>query len=324
MQFVLLLRQLRHHRWLGLAVTLATFVCAISVRYALDQDTGSVPFITLFPAILIAGLAGGLWAGVVVALVGALAALYWFIPPANSIIPIWPDGYVIVGLFLLTSAILLYVTDVLNRTIDALVAERDQSAIMFQELQHRVANNLQFVAGLLRMQSRNVSADPASGVRALEDAKTRLETMARIHRLLYDPAAIGLPLGQYFQKLCTDILDATGAKNVVCVAETAPVTFDLRRLVTLSLLVNEVITNSLKHAFDETRQGTISITLEQQPNSRYSLTIKDNGRGLPVGFDIGQSRGLGARIIQGLAEQLGGELTFDGTGGMTTRLVFPA
>jgi two-component sensor histidine kinase len=324
MQLVLALRQLRHHPWLGHAVALAAFILAVSFRYVVDPGAGIVPFITLFPAILIAALVGGLLAGLIVTALSAVAALYWFIPPIDSLVPIWPAGYVAIVLFLLTSAIQLYAIEMLNRTIDALVAERDQSAIMFQELQHRVANNMQFVAGLLRMQSRNVGSDPDGGARALEDAKNRLETMARIHRLLYDPAAIGLPLGQYFQKLCTDILDATGAKNVVCVAETPPVTFDLRRLVTLSLIVNEVITNSLKHAFDKQQQGTISIMLERQPNNRYALTIKDNGRGLPANFDFGQCRGLGARIINGLAEQLGGELSFDGTRGMTTRLVFPA
>jgi two-component sensor histidine kinase len=322
-QIVLALRQLRQHQWLGFAVALAIFAFAVSFRYALDVEAGNVPFITLFPAILIAALVGGLWAGVLVTASSAIAALYWFVPPADSIIPQWPTGYLAMALFLLTSAIQLYVIETLNRAIDALVAERDNSAVMFQELQHRVANNMQFVAGLLRMQSRNVGSDPAAGARALEDAKNRLETMARIHRRLYDPAAIGLPLTQYFQQLCTDVLDATGAKNIVCVAETPAVTFDLRRLVTLSLLINEVITNSIKHAFDSEQKGTISIALEQQADKTYALTIKDDGRGLPAGYDVAKTGSLGYRIIQGLAEQLGGQISFDGSAGMTTRIIFP-
>lgn len=101
-----------------------------------------------------------------------------------------------------------------------------------------------------------------------------------------------------------------------------PVRLDFQRMVTLSLLVTEVITNSIKHAFDPDKKGTIAIRLDREAE-RYVLMLQDDGRGLPAEFDPATSASLGVRIIQNLAQQLRGELTFDGSKGVATRLVFP-
>jgi two-component sensor histidine kinase len=321
MRLVNSLRDLRRERpWLAFALALGIFAFAVSLRFLMGDALRDVPYITLFPAILIAALVGGLQAGVIVAVLSGFAAWYLFLPPEGSFSLFWPRGAVSLLFFAITAAIQLYVIRTLNLAVDELSTERDQSAVMFQELQHRVANNLQFISSLLKLQRQTAVTDPAKSERALEAAESRLELMARIHRRLYDPAAIRMPLSEYFQGLCTEILEATGAKNVVCVVETPAVTFDLRRLMMLSLLMNEVITNSVKHAFSGRQQGTISIRLDQEGN-QYSFTITDDGRGL-IASD-GRVEGLGFRIMQNLAAQLGGQISFSGEKGMTARLVFP-
>jgi two-component sensor histidine kinase len=301
-------------------MALGIFVIAFLLRFFLGDALQDVPFITLFPAILLAALVGGLWAGVTVAILSGIAAWYLFLPAADSFDLFWPRGAVNMLFFVVTAAIQLYVIRTLNLAVDELSTERDQSAVMFQELQHRVANNLQFISSLLKLQRHTAVSDPATSGRALEAAENRLELMARIHRRLYDPAAVRMPLTEYFQGLCTEILDATGAKNVVCVVQTPAVSFDLRRLMMLSLLMNEVITNSVKHAFTGRQQGTISIRLDQDGN-QYSFTITDDGRGLAA--NDARAEGLGFRIMQNLAAQLGGQISFSGEKGMTARLVFP-
>jgi two-component sensor histidine kinase len=324
MQFVMTLRSLRQHPWFGVAIALFIFLLAFAVRYWVGTEYAISPFVTLFAAIALSALFGGLWVGVLVTALSAIVSVYWFIPPYDAFVLDWPHGYVAVVLFLVTAAVQLYVIEKLNRAVEGRAGERDRADVMFQELQHRVANNMQFVAGLLQLQGRSIEADPASAAQVLAQAKARLETMARIHRKLYDPVSVGLPLGRYFQELCTDILDVSGARNVVCVVETVPATLDLRRLVTLSLLVSETITNSVKHAFADGRKGTISVRLDRDSEKTFALTVQDDGSGLPANFNIGATRSLGFRIIQSLAEQLGGTVTHDGTAGMRTRLVFPA
>jgi two-component sensor histidine kinase len=189
-------------------------------------------------------------------------------------------------------------------------------------LQHRVANNLQFVSSLLNWQRSTAISDPAASAKALDIAQNRLELMARIHRRLYDPESIRLPLGRYLEGLCQEVLEATGAKNVVCLVEVPPISFDINRLMAISLLLNEAITNSVKHGFNGRGGGTVSIRLDMGAADRYALTIKDDGNGLPA--DVTEPKGLGSNIMQSLAAQLRGEITFVAEGGMTIRVVFPA
>jgi two-component sensor histidine kinase len=323
MELVRALRKLRQHPWLGYAAGLAIFAALFGLRFALDEALRGAPTFVLFPTIIFAALAGGLRVGILVAILSGVTTWYWFILPAGSFDLRWPEGVVVMGLIVVNSAILLYVTDLLNRTIDDLALENERTSVMFQELQHRVANNMEFISSLLRLQGRNIGSDPQAGERALAAAQLRLDAMAHIHRQLYDPRMVDLPLGQYLQKLCARVLDASGAKNVVCVVEVPPVQLDLRRMVTLSLLITEVMTNSIKHAFDASKKGTISIRLNREAE-QYVLIVQDDGRGLPAEFDPASSASLGVRIMQNLAQQLRGELTFQGGKGAAARIVFPA
>jgi two-component sensor histidine kinase len=283
---------------LGLALALGVFLFAFLLRLAFGDTMKVVPFITVFPAILIAAMLGGLRAGILVALLSGLTAWYWFVDPVGSFWLPWPDGYLIMIFFVITAAIQLYVIRTLNLAVDQLWEERDRTAVLFKELQHRVANNLQFVSSLLSWQRRTAISDPASSAKALDMAQNRLELMGRIHRRLYDPDAISMPLGRYFEGLCQEILEASGAKNVVCLVEVPTVTFDINRLMALSLLLNEAITNSVKHGFGGRDRGTVFIRLDQDAANRYALTIKDDGNGLA---DVTALEGLGSNIMRSAA-----------------------
>ena len=322
MRIVNSLRVLRRNRpELGLALALGIFLIAFLVRLAFGDALKVVPFITLFPAILLAALVGGLRAGILVAILSGLTGWYWFVAPLGSFWLPW-DGYLVMTLFMITAAIQLYVIRTLNLAVDQLSDERERTETLFKELQHRVANNLQFVSSLLQWQRRTAISDPVSSAKALHIVQNRLELMARVHRRLYDPEAIRLPLGRYFEGLCQEILEATGARNVVCLVEVPPVTFDINRLIAMSLLLNEAITNSVKHGFGGRDRGTVSIRLDLDTANRYALTITDDGTGLVSGMN--EPKGLGYNIMRSLAVQLGGEISFIGEGGMTTRVVFPA
>jgi two-component system, sensor histidine kinase PdtaS len=116
-------------------------------------------------------LIGGLAVGVVVAILSALAAWFWFLPPSATTALHWPEGYVTWALFVLTCLIQLYVINALNKTVDELSLARDRSVALFQELQHRVANNLQFIAAMLRVKRRALEVDPSAGGRCLKARK---------------------------------------------------------------------------------------------------------------------------------------------------------
>ena len=311
--------------WLGLSIALLVFLIAVGLRYLFNQQLYNVPFITLFPAILISALVGGLRVGLLVAVLSAITAWLLFLPPSATTALHWPDGYLTWALFALTCFIQLSLVYLLHQAIDALTLARDRSAALFQELQHRVANNLQFVAAMLRMKRRVFELDPSAAERLFESAQSRLDSMARIHRELYSPQSLERPISDYLEKLGKDIIAVRGLKNVKCHVRAVNAAFDLERRVTLGLLVNEFITNSLKHAFTGREEGNIHIILEQNDADHLALTVKDDGHGLPDGFKFTDGRSLGLNIMNSLALQLGGELSrIEVQEGAAAHLVFPA
>jgi two-component system, sensor histidine kinase PdtaS len=317
-------RRIRARPPLRLIVALLIFALAFLIRFAFGEQLYNVPFITLFPAILIAALLGGIWVGLLVAVLSAIAAWFWFLPPSATSALHWPDGYLTWALFVLTCAIQLYVVYALDKTVDELSLARDRSAALFQELQHRVANNLQFVASMLRLKRRALQLDPSAGDRLFESAQSRLDTMARLHRRLYSPASLELPIGEFLQGLCDDVVASRGAQTVDCKIVATAVAFDLQQLVALGLLINELVTNSVKHGFVGRESGTVTVSLQPEGSSRLVLTVQDNGRGLPPGIDLVESNSLGLRIMNSLVTQLGGEMTWiEQQRGTAVRVVFP-
>ncbi len=317
--------------WAGELVAVAAAGLATALRLLLDPVLPpGFPFLTFFPAVILTTFFLGLRPGIVCAVLSGLAAWYCFISPANTFLLNGPTALTLAFyVFIVTVDIaLIHLMQVAGARLSAERAVTadlyEQQRTMFQELQHRVANNMQFVAALLALQKRKIADDPKAAAQAFDEAQARLETIARIHRRLYDPSRIDQPVGLYLQELCADLLDATGARNIVCLVDVPPLNLDLARLTTLSLLVVEVVTNALKHAFTEAGRGTITIRLQPMEGTMAALTIADDGPGIPASFDPAASRSLGFRIVQGLAAQLDGTLTYANEGGTVVRLVFPA
>lgn len=317
---------------LGYGLAVVSFAAAVLLRlYLRDTLPPGFPFLTFFPAVIVTAFLAGLKPGLVCALLSGLASWYFFIPPLGSF---GLDGAsaLALGFYIFIVTVDITLIHLMHRAADELRGEKrvtealyDQQRTMFQELQHRVANNMTFVSALLHLQKKKVAADPATASSALDEAQSRIETMSRIHRRLYDPASVELPVAQYFQEICSDLLQATGAKNIVCMVDMPSIRLDIARLTTLSLLVTELVTNSLKHAFAD-NGGTITLKLERLDPGHLALTVSDNGRGLPDGESLATSRGLGTRIVQSLATQLGGEIKSvpGAESGAAWRVVFTA
>jgi len=311
-------RQLRQRQWHGEVAAGAILIAALLARVTAGGAFNTVPFITVFPAIVLATLFGGSRAGAAVATLGGVASWYYQRAPGESF-ALDREAVLILTVYAATATLLVYVIHRLNQAIDDLAGERERTTVLFQELQHRVANNMAFLAAVLNLQRRTIEQAPENATHALEETVNRLNTMARIHRRLYDPALVDVPVSEFFKDLCTDILNASGAKNIVCIVEVPPITLDLKRLVTLALLVSEIVTNSVKHAFAQDQQGTISIKMECR-DRQCVLQVSDDGRGMPAA-DKGE--GLGSRIIQSLATQLGGNIAITSAGGTQARVEFP-
>lgn len=315
-----------------LGIALACLIAAFAVlgRFALEGVLpAGYPFLTFFPAAIITSFLCGTAAGTLCALLCGLAAWYWFIPP---------DGFSLdrqsafaLGFYVFIVAVDIVLIHLMTRAMRRLEAEKrvsnalaEQQRTMFEELQHRVANNMAFVASLLNMSRRRLAADPAAAPAILDDARNRIETMARIHRRLHDPNQVDLPVRSYLQDLCADVVETSGLSGVRCAVDVPEMTFDIRRLTTISMLVCEVVTNSLKHGYPDGRGGQITVSLRRLDDGQAELTIADDGVGLPATPDDAvPGHGLGNRIVEALAKQLKGSVSRQSNPGLATRIVFP-
>ena len=304
---------------LGLAAGAAFFGLAAVLRWGLkDMSDGFGPM-TFLPAILLAGLFGGIRIGLAVA--GACTVVAWvmFFPPYGTF-SLATSHVITMAIFVLTAGLELYVIRTLNSAINELSEAREHSNTLFRELQHRVANNLQFVAALLRLRKKTLKAGSA-GARALEAAQTRLDMMSRVHRRLHDPTSVDQPVEHYLEALCRDLIEASDTPHIRLTIKAQAIVLSLDALMSVSLIVAELVTNSLKHAFRGRPDGAIRIDFEVE-RGVYTLVVADDGPGLPGDFGKAKSGSLGQGILQSLATQLHGKIFFEQGLGTTARLLF--
>lgn len=322
----------RRLRSLGLVGDLAAVVAtalALLLRFLTDPALPpGFPYLTFFPAVVLTTFFFGLRAGIVCGVLSGLAAWYFFIPPVFSF-DLGGPTTIALGFYVVIIAVDIALIHIMHLAAARLREDAEETArlyeqqrTMFQELQHRVANNMQFVSAMLRLYKKRAGDDPAAMLTALGDARVRLDTMSRIHRYLYDPVNVTRPVGAFFQDLCADLLEAAGAEHVRVTVDMPPVRFDLTRLTPLSLIVVEVITNALKHAFPDGR-GHIALRLVQD-GDRMVLTVADDGRGMTPGAVPGEGSSLGLKIVNNLASQIGGTISYETGQGTTARIAFDA
>ncbi|MGQ9369196.1 sensor histidine kinase [Azospirillum sp. ST 5-10] len=212
-------------------------------------------------------------------------------------------------------------SEVEERTADLRNANT-QLEMLVQEVHHRVKNNLQVISSMLRLQSIQVA--DASVRKALLDSVNRVHAMSLVHEMLSSSGdRAGLDFRQYLQDLTDQLRESYGAAERVAVDLACDdLQFDMSRSILLALVVNEIFTNALKHGFRGERSGTLSIALRRN-GPRATLSITDDGYGLPPGFDWRKANSLGLQIVQSLTAKLGGEAAL--SSGERTRftLTFP-
>lgn len=210
-----------------------------------------------------------------------------------------------------------------NERLEQLVVERtaalEQRDLLLREVYHRVKNNLQVVDGLLLMRSRQLD-DPAAKA-AMDELRKRIFALGLVHHQLMGSADLKtFDIGAFLQDLISH-LQVGAPDNVTLRVDVAPLTVDLDFAVPLGLLVTELATNALKHAFPQ-RPGEISVTLGAAEAGEVVLRVADNGVGFPQDFKRRKTSGLS--IVEGLVRQLGGRIEAIQTKGVRWEAHLPA
>lgn len=185
------------------------------------------------------------------------------------------------------------------------LALKEKTALL-NEVHHRVKNNLQVISSLLNLQTRSA---PPEAVAVLTECQNHVRAMALIHQLLYEHGDFSrIHVGVYLERL-TQLLSGSVSDVGVrlrCRGMGAAVYLGMQRAIPCGLLVNELVTNALKHAFPD-RRGTVEVALEREDGGRCRILVSDDGVGIPESVKLGEVSSLGFRLIPTLVGQLKGE-----------------
>lgn len=202
---------------------------------------------------------------------------------------------------------------------EALVRER----LLRKEIHHRVKNNLQVLSSLLFLQSSYVT-DPSMH-EILNESRNRLQSIALIHENLYQSSGQSkIQLTDYLQALASDLAHSYGAheRGISLDVKAAGARLSIEQAVSCGLIITELVSNALRHAFPEQRAGRVEIQAQALGDGRLRLRVSDNGIGLPLDVKDQKVRGLGLRLVSDLARQLDGTLHMETDGGTTFEIIF--
>jgi two-component sensor histidine kinase len=181
----------------------------------------------------------------------------------------------------------------------------DRQQLLLREANHRVNNSLQIVAAMLHLQSSHTENSDVRN--ELREAGTRIAAVARAHQKLYISGQIEtLDLGAYLTDVCKDITASVSNCDINVSAEQG-IVVPTDRAITIVLLVNELVTNVIKHAYPQAH-CRVWVTLSRKAEGGILVSVRDEGIGLPADFDVKTGRRLGMRLVKAFTEQLRGEL----------------
>ena len=223
-------------------------------------------------------------------------------------------------LFALVGSCLVFIAEGLHKALEKAHAAQRTTALLLDEMSHRVKNKFAMVASIIGLQARRSSPETRQ---ALEDIASRVGIIATVHGYLQLSRHEGLiDLSEYVPGLCNSLKEALcGPRAISLTSSAVAAMLPPERALSIGLIVNELVTNAVKYAFQEGRAGNVHVDLDQNQD-RFVLTVRDDGSGCPPTAEAG----LGTRLVTTFATQLGGSATWNTgqSGGCVITVAFPA
>lgn len=209
-----------------------------------------------------------------------------------------------------------------HRAEEALRQSLEDKELLLREVHHRVKNNLQVISSLFFLQAE--ATDNAEAQTVLMESRARIASMALVHEGLYRTGDFGrIDVSDYVSRLTSQLEASLGrCGGVCCRLGLTPAHLSIEKAAPLGLVLNELITNAIKHAYAPGEGGEVHVAVGQGDGT-MRVTVRDGGRGLPEGFSIEGTQSLGMQLIANLTRQLRGSISAENQGGAVFTLTFP-
>lgn len=213
------------------------------------------------------------------------------------------------------------ITD-LKRSEEHIKQSLNEKEVLLKEVHHRVKNNLQIISSILNLQSSTISDKQT--LELLRNSQDRIRSMSLIHELLYQTKDFStINFSEYIRSVATNLFQSyTQNKMIELVLVLDPIFLDLDSAIPCGLIINELITNSLKYAFTTSEQGEVKISLSKDDQNNVFLMISDNGKGFPKDIDFRDTESLGMQLVVSLIEQIDGTIELDNSNGTKYEIRF--
>ncbi len=198
----------------------------------------------------------------------------------------------------------------------------EEQRTLLAEINHRVKNNMAIIVSLLNMQKNRTNNIETQ--EALQDVNNRVMSMALVHQKMYQKQNISMvELPSYITDLVAEIRNSVDIKkNITFMTDIEPIQLDISTTIPLGLILNELITNAIKHAFPNKDKPVIFISLKKVDENYFEVLVRDNGIGSPPRH-LAKSNGLGLKLIESLSEQINGKCEFTSDKGLCFKLIAP-
>ena len=210
----------------------------------------------------------------------------------------------------------------LKKVETQLKSSLEEKEVLLREIHHRVKNNMQIISSLLNLQSRYLNDEKT--VNILNESRNRVRSMAMVHEELYRSRDLSkIDFADYIQRLLSGLFSSYGIDKNFIKPEinVEDVLLNIDIAVPCGLIINELISNSLKHAFTQGQKGKISIKFHPH-GEKYVLTVSDNGTGFPEGIDFKNTKTLGLQLVNTLVKQLSGSIDIYSSSGTSFKIIF--
>jgi two-component sensor histidine kinase len=302
--------------WVRLGISGGVLAAAYLFQIPLEREVPGDPFLIFLLSVICTAVAFGARVGFVSVGVSTVLSTLFF-DPIGSLALYHASDLVRIELYAILAAGCVILSASLAKALiaadeksDVLSRADENKSILLRELTHGVANNFAAVAALINTKALTVIDSKARSI--LDEAIEQIEVMACVHRLLRTRnEGVSLDSNAFFHELCEKLEASVGRGrpiSIECNVDSHPLC--MSQAVSLGLIVNELVTNSIKHAFPDGSAGRIRIGLIVRGDQLH-LTVQDNG----TGFDGRFKRGDGQNLVKGLSQQLGGNLRVETSGG---------